>query len=524
MALEKAMSILIRQESFLWIFQRVDMVFSRDDSLEKALLIISVLFFAAPRRKTWSHLFLRSFQVLMNKEQRIQKEQSSSLKTWKQLLHISEYERKYLHIAMPAALEGLFMILLSNVDLIMVGTLGTMSIAAVSIFTQPRMIILTLARSLGAVLALLAAEHFGRGQRDIASTLLKQSLFFWGLLLGIIHLAFYRYLDDLLLCMGAREEYLDLALSYADIALAAVFATSLTAILQAVMLGFGQTAEVLKTNLQGNIINILANALLIFGLGPFPALGVQGAAIGTLLGTLYTLTGTLLFLHRERMFQGKWIPSRAYFKEFLPVFGGVFGEQGFERIGMVLYTRMTAELGTIPYAVHAVCMNVCDFYYCFAGGLGKASMVLAGQSIGKNDKAAWQQYLQAGVKWSFIFSTMSFLLTFCLREEIFTIYSRDSEALALGIFILAFVALVSYPEAHAMICAGVLRGSGKTTQVAVYSFFSITILRPIITACFLYTLEWGLMGAWLALAIDQSIRAVCSHFLLHKYDMQAMVS
>lgn len=438
----------------------------------------------------------------------------SSLISWNRILHISRYDKKYLHIAMPAAWESVLMILLSNADLIMVGTLGTAAVAAVSIFTQPRMILLTLARSLAAVVTLLAAEHYGRGESASAGSLMKQTLFFWGIVLGIAHLIFYRCLDDILIWMGAESSYLSEALLYSDTALLAVFFSSMTAILQAVPLGFGKTSAVLRINLQGNLFNIIASAFLIFGIGPFPALGVQGAAVGTVLGAAYSMLETVWFLRREQLFAGDLLPSGAYFKQFIPVFGGVFSEQGCERIGMVLYTRMAAELGTIPYAVHAICMNFCDFYYCFAGGLGKANMALAGQSRGKGDFKAWERYLSSGMKWGLIFSVISFLFTVLLREEIFSIYSNDGEALALGSTILIFTAAVSFPEAHAMICAGVLRGSGKTTQVAVYSFLSITVFRPVITAFFLYYMEWGLTGAWLALAIDQTTRAVCSHFLV----------
>ena len=65
-----------------------------------------------------------------------------------------------------------------------------------------------------------------------------------------------------------------------------------------------------------------------------------------------------------------------------------------------------------------------------------------------------------------------------------------------------------------MVCAGILRASGKTTQVAVYSFVSITILRPIITYILLYEFHMGLKGTWLSLAIDQSMRALCAAALL----------
>lgn len=429
---------------------------------------------------------------------------------------MNENNKKYLKIAMPAAFEGVFMILLANIDIVLVGKLGSTSIAAVSIFTQPRMMILTLARSLAAAVTLLAAKYYGRSNFVRACSILQDSLIIWGAVLFVVHILFLDNMRNILMWMGAEISYIDLALTYADIAIISVFFTSLTAILQAVMLGFGQTAAVMRINILGSIVNIVFSIPLIFGFGFIPTLGVAGAAIGTVIGALYSFVDTLFYLKRNNMLYATHLQLRKYFRVFFPVFGGVFAEQGFERVGMVLYTRMAAELGTVPYAVHAVCMNFCDFYYSFAGGLGKASMVLAGQSRGGGHVSLWREYVSIGVKWSLIFSTLACAFTFVFREEIFGIYSTAPETLYLGSIIMIFVALVSYPEAHAMVCAGILRGSGKTTQVAVYSFLSITVMRPIITAFFLYYLNMGLTGAWLALAIDQSIRALCAHYLLSR--------
>ena len=315
--------------------------------------------------------------------------------------------------------------------------------------------------------------------------------------------------------MGADFEYINLALSYGKIALLAVFFTSLTAILQSIMLAFGNTKAVLITNLQGNILNIILSVIFIFVFET----GVEGAAVGTVIGTIYTFVYTIKILHGDKIFsQGKFIPDKKYFKEILPVFCGVFSEQGFERIGMILYTRIVAELGTIPYAVHSICMNFCDFYYSFAGGLGKANTVLAGQSLGKNNVDDWQKYFKIGVNFGIFFSAISFIATFVFRNEIMSLYSDNRQVIELGGLIMIFVAAVSFAEAHSMICAGILRGSGKTNSVAIYSFVSVTILRPVVTAFFIYNLQLGLAGAWCALFIDQSIRAVTSWILVSRLD------
>lgn len=428
---------------------------------------------------------------------------------------LTRYEKHYLKIAMPAAFEGVLMILLGSADIIMVGSLGTAAVAAVSIFTQPRMALLCVARSMATAVSLLTAYQFGKNKKKEAGDVLTRSFALGAAVFAVLHVAFYFWLRDILLFMGATAEYLADAILYGRIALTAVFLTSLTAILQAAMLGFGQTAAVFSANIKGNAINIFVSAPLIFGIAPFPALGVQGAAIGTAAGAFCSFLLTLKFLRKENMLRcGRLLPDREFFREFLPVFGSVFCEQGFERIGMVVYTRMTAELGTVPYAVHAICMNFCDFYYSFAGGMGKAGMALAGQARGSNDAAAWQNCLRAGMKFGVVFSAAAFVVTFFLRDEIFSVYSADTDALALGGTIMMLVAAASFPEAHALVCAGVLRGSGKTLCVAVYSFVSVTVIRPLVTAFMLYELRLGLFGAWLALFLDQSMRAFCAHILV----------
>lgn len=428
---------------------------------------------------------------------------------------LTSYDKNYLRIGLPAALEGVLMIFLSNADIVMVGMLGTGAIAAVSIFTQPRMMLLTVARSVAAAVTILIAERYGQERHDSYGDVLKKTMVLLVLVLGLAHIAFFVHLYAILLWMGAQHDYLSDAMVYGLWVLPAVFITSVTTLMQAVMFGRGESMTVLSINIQGNVVNVILNALLIFGLGPFPALGVLGAALGTAGGTLWSFFLTVRVLYRWGIFaQGNCRLTRAYLREFLGVFGGIFSEQGFERIGMVIYTRMVAELGTIPYAVHAIAMNFCDFYYSFCNGMGKASTVLAGHNRDIRRQDEWKCYFWRGMRWSLIFSTGAFLITFFLREEIFGIYSHDAALIPLGSLIIAYVAVVSFPEAYQMVCAGILRASGKTMQVAVYSFVSITILRPIITYILLYEFYMGLEGAWISLAIDQSMRAACAAVLL----------
>lgn len=430
---------------------------------------------------------------------------------------IDSYDRKYLSIAFPAAFEGLFMILLASADLIMVGTLGAVSIAAVSIFIQPRLIVLCFSRSLASAVTLLVSREAGRGDKKTAAGLLKKSLFIGSAVFLPIHGIFYFYLEDIFFLMGAEPEYMTEALAYGEIAVISVFITSVTTLFQAVQLGFGHTAAIMKSNIFGNIVNVIMNFLLIFGMGPFPALGVTGAAIGTVLGTLCSFYRTVVVMKRDKFLGGgSFLPDKAYFKRMTPLFLSVFSEQVCERTGMALFTGMIAGLGTIPFVVHNICMNISDIYWDYITGFGKASMVTAGQSVGKNSEKEWNAYRKKGIKWGLIFSTIACGAIIIFREEMFSFYSNDPAALAMSGTVMIICAFAKYPAGHCLICTGILRGSGRAAVVAVYAFVSIAVFRPLMTAFFLYIMGWGLAGAWTALLLDQSVRAVCGIVFIEK--------
>ena len=96
--------------------------------------------------------------------------------------------------------------------------------------------------------------------------------------------------------MGAQHDYLPDAMIYGLWTLPAVFITSITNLMQAVMFGRGESVTVLSINIQGNIVNVVLNALFIFGLGPFPALGVLGAELGTISSAVWSLVMTMRVL------------------------------------------------------------------------------------------------------------------------------------------------------------------------------------------------------------------------------------
>ncbi len=423
--------------------------------------------------------------------------------------------KEFWQLAWPAAAEGLLLMMLTAADLLMVSSLGAAAVAAVSIFSQPRMVILCFPRSFSVALSAYVARR--RGQRpDAPLTSCARASFLLGCGLSLLLLlGTWLGAVPLLRLAGAQSDYLSLALEYAFPALISLALSGPAIVLHGILTGVGDTRNVLAANVLGNGVNVVCNALLIYGLGPFPRLGVLGAGLGTAVGAGVTLTYTLaLFLRRgcpaSLRGAGRWLPERSYLRALGPLTAGTFLEQAAERAGMFTFSRLVAELGTTALSIHNICGSLCDIYYSFSQGLGKASLVQAGQALGSGRAGNLRQITTASRLAALWTGGGAMLLYLLLRVPLLRLYHLDGSDLALGCEIMLFVAAVNVPEAWAMIHAGLLRGLGRTGFVAVYSLISIAVVRPILTVLLVYTFGLGLHGAWIALTVDQTTRAVCS--------------
>lgn len=186
--------------------------------------------------------------------------------------------------------------MLSAVDLLMVSSLGTTAVAAVSIFSQPRMVILCFSRAFAVAVTAYVARRSGESKGGCFSRFTKQTLTIALLGGGILLLCTILLLEPILLFAGADRTYLDSAMAYARPAFFGLFFTAPAIALHGVLAGLGDTKSVLKANVLRNVINVLCNAVFIYGIGPAPRLGVFGAGLGTLFGAVAALGYTLLIL------------------------------------------------------------------------------------------------------------------------------------------------------------------------------------------------------------------------------------
>ncbi len=424
-----------------------------------------------------------------------------------------EIYKSAMEIAWPSAIEAVLVQLIASVDLVMVGGLGPTAIAAVGLTNQPKFILLAIILSLNIGVTAVVARRKGEQDRDGANRTLRQAILICGILAFFLSIFGFYFARPLLLFAGAKSDVINSSVLYFRIICIGNFFTSMSLTINAAQRGCGKTKISMKTNIVANLVNLLLNYLLIQGHFGFPALGIKGAAIATAIGNLVGFGMSLKSITYAHGFldiskKESWKLDKSTVMTILNISSSALVEQIFMRVGFFMTTKLIADLGTVSFATHQICMNILNISFAFGDGLGIASSALIGQSLGakRSDLAIiYGKTLQrisatVGVVFIFIFYFgRSFFVSF---------FTNDQAIIAMGAQILVIVALTSPIQISQVVITGCLRGAGDTKFVAITTFLSIGLVRPGATWLFCYPLGLGVIGAWIAFGTDQSLRLI----------------
>lgn len=393
----------------------------------------------------------------------------------------------------------------------MVGTLGSYAISAVGLTNQPRLIILAVFMALNHGITAVISRRYGQRDRDGANRVLRQIL-----LLAILSVLFISALGfpiatPLLRFAGAKEDTLSYAVTYFRIILIGIPAVVLTMSINAAQRGIGNTRIAMRTNLVANIVNCCINWLLINGHLGFPALGVAGAAIATVIGNYVGLAIAIASLfHPESFlfldFRASFRPDPETLRPVFKVSGSACLEQVFLRVGFFIYAKIVAELGTDEYATHQIGMNILSLSFCFGDGLTMAASSLVGRSLGQKRPDLAVLYGKCAQRIGFCIAIFLAIIFVSFARPIYTAFSRDEAIITKGIPILYMCALVTAGQISQVIYSGCLRGAGDTLYIAITSMISIALIRPLLSYYLCYPAGLGLYGAWYGVIIDQYLR------------------
>jgi multidrug resistance protein, MATE family len=418
--------------------------------------------------------------------------------------------RHVLQLALPSAGEQLLSMMVGIVDTFLVGHLGAASLTGVGLANQWVMVAMVLFSAVGTGGTALIARMIGAKQGTEANRVVLQALLV-AAVFGLLATApLYIWAEPAVRLMGAQGDALSLGTTYLRIASLAFLFSAIMFVGNACLRGAGDTRTPLYVMAVVNLMNIVVAWSLINGAFGLPRLGVAGSAIGATVGRL---TGGLLVVLVLVMGKGRLSLDLHDFRADADLIRRILRvglptgmEQLIFRMGMMSYARVVASLGTAAYAAHQVAINGESISFMPGFGFAVAATTLVGQGLGAGDKDRAERdgytafYIAATVM------TLMGVVFFIFAPQIFGLFTDDPEVIALGVTPLRLIALAQPFLAATMVFAGALRGAGETRAPMLVNGGSIWVVRVPLSLLFTQVLGWGLTGAWVAMAVDLTVR------------------
>ena len=421
-----------------------------------------------------------------------------------------------IRMAWPAVLESFFVALAGMIDTMMVSTLGTYAVAAVGLTTQPKFIALALFLSSNIAVNALAARRFGQKNRENANKILYTAIVFVIISALIISTVTFIGADQIIRWCGSNADTHEAGVTYFRVIQAGMIFNVLSLVINAAQRGCGNTQIAMTTNVTSSIVNIVFNYLLIGGNFGFPRLGMFGAALATVLGTVVACIMSIISISKSDCFlsipyiiKQKIKPGFDAFRSIISLSFNLLLENIAMRIGFLTTSIIAAKLGTDAFAAHQVGMNLLSLAFSLGDGMQVAAVALIGRSLGEKNTEKAKHYGNICQKIGFIISVVLAVIMFFFGREIFSLFFNKADILDMGVLISRYIMIIVLFQVSQIIFAGCLRGAGDIKYCLWASLISVTIIRTLVTWSLAGgILNLGLSGIWLGVLSDQLSRFI----------------
>jgi MATE family multidrug resistance protein len=416
-------------------------------------------------------------------------------------------------LAIPVVLSELGWMAQGIVDTIMVGKLGPAAIGAVALGNA---VYYTLAIvGIGLLLGLdtLVSQAFGRNDHEECHRWLAQGVYLACILTPPMMLLFFLASFGFAPC-GIAQELAAPAGAYLRVLEWGTLPLLLYGGTRRYLQGVGDVRVVTVTYLAANLLNWFGNWLLIYGKWGFPAMGVNGSALATVIARVFMALALLGFAWRYERKRGHplfrhWAgPSLAKINELLRLGAPAAGQILLEVGAWNLATLSAGLLTPAALATHQIVMNYASLTYMVPLGIASAAAVSVGQAVGAGDgqRARRAGWLALGLGTGFMLLAATVFLI--VPGPLIALYTRDPQVMALGVRLLWVVAAFEIFDGIQTVSTGALRGLGETRAPMLINLVGYWLLGlPLgLTLCFV--LHRGIFGLWIGLTLALIVIAI----------------
>lgn len=408
---------------------------------------------------------------------------------------------------------GMFMeIALSMTHYFWVGRLGPTAQDAV---TTSMVVIWTVVAATSIVsvgITALISRNVGAGNLDRAAYFVKQGLALAVIIGIIVGVSGALFSEKLLVFMNAGENTIALGLPYLQIFFGSTILLFLLETSYAAFRSSGNTKTPAFIGIMVVVINLVLDPLFIFGIGPFPEMGVMGAGVATSIAYLAGVVTSLSLIYKGKLgyHPRRIFPLNLSFKDMMAIVRIGMPMSGHQLVFMIVYWFLIIivhKFGVAAGAAMGIGNRMESFSYMICHGISLAASAMVGQNLGagKPERAAQSAWHAVGL--GIIVTTIVSIFFLIFSHQIASVFSDSPAVIDIAKDYLIILALSQMTMAVEIILEGSFAGAGDTVPPMLVMIPGHLIRIPL-AYFFCFNLDWGINGIWWTLTITTTLKAI----------------
>lgn len=423
-------------------------------------------------------------------------------------------------LAVPMVLEMIMESIFAVVDIYFITKLGADAVATVGLTESAMTIVYALGLGFAIATTALVARRIGEKKQQEAGLVAFQAIAV-GLIVSIIlAVPGFLFAREFLLLMGASEEMADEGFWYPAIMFGGNAVIMLLFIINAIFRSSGDAALSLRVLFVANLLNLVLDPLLIFGIGPFPELGIMGAAIATNIGrgiaVLYQFYILFRGNHRIKLYLTSIRIRITIMHKLIRISGGGIFQYLIATLSWLFLMRIISVFGSDVLAGYTIAIRIVIFTLLPAWGLSNAASTLVGQNLGakRPDRAEQSVWITAYANMAFMF--IQGLILFLIPTFLMSLFTDDLVIIDHGVTSLRIIAIGFVFYGLGMVLVQGINGSGDTNTPTWINFISFWVIELPSAYFMAIVLDWGLAGACIAIVVGEAMLSLLSLYVFRK--------
>ncbi len=434
------------------------------------------------------------------------------------------------HLTWPIFLEVFLFMLMGLADTFMLSALSDNAVSGVGAANQYIHIAILILEVVGNGASIVVSQYLG-SRRFFEAAKISALAVTMNLAVGLLmSVLFFFFGSHLMTMMNLQGEVLHYAQSYLAIIGSFIFLQAIINALAAIIRVHGWTKQTMYVSLGMNILHVVLNYGLIFGNLGLPELGVKGAAISSVISRGLAVLVFFWLLYQVMEVRIKIQYYFEYSKEYVRKILNIGLPSAFEQVlyqfCQIIFLYYATYLGAETLAARQYAMNISMFTYLFAIAIGTGTAIIIGRHVGAGKKDDAYRQLWTSVRAAFVFTIIMVAFVTIFRKQLMHVFTDNPDVIAIGASVLALSILLETGRTMNIVVINSLRASGDARFPVKIGFLSMVCMSLPLGYLFVFILDWGLVGIWLAISADEWLRAIIVYFRWksRKWERFALVS